>query len=202
MTLAGALVLWAIRRDDGPDLLTLTEAGMIGKIGVNASGFAMCVNLLTSDLDTGQAAVPMHIILRRVLEAAHSVEEAIALIGPARRQTSCNHLIADRGGHLADVEATPFGIQVLWPTHGVRPTPTIVWRLRLPRMIALFATSRRRWHAAGAPPCWQRSRQLTKPDCAASSVTMPLPPIRSACTSRRNCHLINKTSLSLHSFLI
>ncbi|HEY7349053.1 MAG TPA: C45 family peptidase [Ktedonobacterales bacterium] len=117
--LAGALVLWAIRRDDGPDVLTLTEAGMVGKIGVNASGFAMCVNLLTSDLDTGQAAVPMHIILRRVLEEAHGVDEAIALIGAAKRQTSCNHLIADRGGHLADVEATPFGRQVLSPTRGV-----------------------------------------------------------------------------------
>jgi isopenicillin-N N-acyltransferase like protein len=118
-SLAGALVLWVIRRDDGPDVLTLTEAGMVGKIGVNASGFAMCVNLLTSYKDTGQPAVPMHLILRRVLEEAHSVEEAIALIGSATRQTSCNHLIADRGGHLADVEATPFGRRVLWPTGGV-----------------------------------------------------------------------------------
>jgi isopenicillin-N N-acyltransferase-like protein len=119
VTLAGALVLWVIRRDDGPDVLTLTEAGMVGKIGVNASGFAMCVNLLKSYQDTGQPAVPMHIILRRVLEEAHSVEEAIALIGSAKRQTSCNHLIADRDGHVADVEATPFGRQVLWPTRGV-----------------------------------------------------------------------------------
>jgi isopenicillin-N N-acyltransferase-like protein len=112
-------VLWAIRRDDGPDVLTLTEAGMVGKIGVNASGFALCVNLLTSDLDTGQAAVPMHIILRRVLEEAHSVAEAVALIGSAKRQTSCNHLMADRGGHLADVEATPLSQKVLAPTRGI-----------------------------------------------------------------------------------
>lgn len=118
-SLSGALVLWVIRRDDGPDVLTLTEAGMVGKIGVNASGFAMCVNLLKSYQDTGQPAVPMHIILRRVLEEAHSVEEAIALIGSAKRHTSCNHLIADCNGHLADVEATPFGRQVLSPTRGV-----------------------------------------------------------------------------------
>jgi isopenicillin-N N-acyltransferase like protein len=54
-----------------------------------------------------------------VLEEAHSVEEAIALIGAAKRHTSCNHLIADRAGHLADVEATPFGIRVLSPMRGV-----------------------------------------------------------------------------------
>lgn len=118
-SLAGALVLWVIRRADGPDVLTLTEAGMVGKIGVNASGFAMCVNLLTSFHDTGRPAVPMHVILRRVLEEAQSVEEAALLIGSAKRQTSCNHLMADRGGHLADVEATPLGRQVLWPTRGV-----------------------------------------------------------------------------------
>jgi isopenicillin-N N-acyltransferase like protein len=39
VSLAGALVLWAIRRDDGPDVLTLTEAGMVGKIGANATSF-------------------------------------------------------------------------------------------------------------------------------------------------------------------
>lgn len=117
--LAGALVLWAIRRDDGPDVLTLTEAGMVGKIGVNASGFAMCVNLLTSYKDTGQPAVPMHIVLRRVLEQAHSVDEAIQIIAQAKRHTSCNHMMADSGGHVADVEATPFSQKVLSPTNGV-----------------------------------------------------------------------------------
>lgn len=118
-SLSGALVLWVIRREDGPDVLTLTEAGMVGKIGVNASGFAMCVNLLTSYKDTGQPAVPMHLMVRRVLEAAQSVEEAITLIGSAKRHTSCNHLIADRNGHLADVEAAPFSQKVLSPTRGV-----------------------------------------------------------------------------------
>ncbi|HEY7123291.1 MAG TPA: C45 family peptidase [Ktedonobacterales bacterium] len=117
--LAGALVLWAIRRDDGQDVLTLTEAGMVGKIGVNASGFAMCVNLLTSYKDTGQPAVPMHIVLRRVLEQAHSVDEAIGVIAQAKRHTSCNHMLADRGGHVADVEATPFSQKVLSPKRGV-----------------------------------------------------------------------------------
>jgi isopenicillin-N N-acyltransferase-like protein len=118
-TLAGSLILWALRREDGPDLLTLTEAGMVGKIGINSTGLAMCINLLMSDTDHAGPAVPMHIILRRVLEEAHSVEEAVTLINTTERCTSCFHMLADRSGALAGVEATPAGQHVLRTTSGV-----------------------------------------------------------------------------------
>lgn len=107
--LAGTTVLWVLRRDDGHDVLTFAEAGIIGKIGVNAAGLAMCVNLLTSDDDNPGPAVPMHVILRHVLDQARSVEHAIDMIAATPRCTSCNHLLADRGGAIADVEATPAG---------------------------------------------------------------------------------------------
>jgi isopenicillin-N N-acyltransferase-like protein len=117
-SLTGAIVLWVIRRNDGPDVITLTEAGMVGKIGINAAGLAMCVNLLKSDTDHKGPAVPMHIILRHVLENARSVEEAISLISGAERCTSCHHLVADRSGSLAGIEATPGGQHVLYPNTG------------------------------------------------------------------------------------
>ena len=118
-TLAGTTVLWVLRRDDGPDVLTFVEAGIVGKIGVNAAGLALCVNLLTSDSDNPGPAIPMHVVLRRVLDEARSVEQAIALIAAAPRCTSCNHLLADRSGAIADVEATPAGQSVLRPRGGV-----------------------------------------------------------------------------------
>jgi isopenicillin-N N-acyltransferase like protein len=118
-SLTGAIVLWVIQRDDGPDVITLTEAGMVGKIGINAAGLAMCVNLLKSDTDYNGPAIPMHIILRHVLENAQSVEEAISLIERAERCTSCHHLVADRSGSLAGIEATPAGQYVLSPDQGV-----------------------------------------------------------------------------------
>jgi len=108
-SLAGSLILWGLKRSDGLNLVTLTEAGIVGKIGINAAGLAMCINLLKSDSDDAGPAAPMHVILRRVLDEAHSVDEAIALIGNTRRCTSCNHLLADRHGTIADVEATPAG---------------------------------------------------------------------------------------------
>jgi isopenicillin-N N-acyltransferase-like protein len=118
-SLVGALVLWIIRREDGPDLLTLTEAGIVGKIGINAAGLAMCVNLLKADSDSPGPAVPMHVILRRILEAASTVEEACMLIERTARCTSCNHLLAERSGAIADVEATPAGQLVLYAEDGL-----------------------------------------------------------------------------------
>src|SRR5947209_743341 len=108
-SLAGALILWVLRREDGPDLLTLTEAGIVGKIGINAAGLAMCINLLVSTSDSRGPAVPMHILLRHILDTASSTEEAISLIGSTPRCTSCNHLLIDRAGALVSVEATPLG---------------------------------------------------------------------------------------------
>ncbi len=118
-TLAGSLILWVLRREEGPDVLTLTEAGMVGKIGVNSSGLAMCINLLMSDTDHPGPAAPMHIILRHVLENAHSVEEAVALINKTQRCTSCFHMLVDRNSTLAGVEATPGGQHVLRSPNGV-----------------------------------------------------------------------------------
>jgi isopenicillin-N N-acyltransferase-like protein len=118
-TLRGSLILWALHPEDGHDVLTLTEAGMVGKIGINSSGLAMGINLLKSDTDFAGPAVPMHIILRRVLEDAHSVEEAITLIKETDRCTSCFHMLVDRKGALAGVEATPAGQHVLRSASGV-----------------------------------------------------------------------------------
>jgi isopenicillin-N N-acyltransferase like protein len=118
-TLAGSLILLALHRAEGHDVLTLTEAGMAGKIGINSSGLAMCINLLKSDTDHAGPAVPMHIILRRVLEDAHTVEEAIRLINATDRCTSCFHMLVDRNGTLAGVEATPAGQHVLRTDSGV-----------------------------------------------------------------------------------
>jgi isopenicillin-N N-acyltransferase-like protein len=118
-SLAGSLILWVLKRADGLDLVTLTEAGIVGKIGINAAGLAMCINLLKSDSDNAGPAAPMHVILRRVLDEAHSVDEAITLIGAARRCTSCNHLLADQHGEIADVEATPAGQWVQRSSEGI-----------------------------------------------------------------------------------
>jgi isopenicillin-N N-acyltransferase-like protein len=117
VSLAGGLVLWAITLASGRRVLTLTEAGIVGKIGTNGS-LALGVNLLTSDGDSPQPALPMHVMLRHVLDSSERVSDAVALLADLPRSTSCNHLLADRYGALASVEATPVGQQVLYPQDG------------------------------------------------------------------------------------
>ncbi len=118
-SLAGSLVLWAVQRNKGQHVLTLTEAGIVGKVGINSAGLAMCINLLLSDEDYAGPAVPMHVILRHILDEASSINDALNVIAQTERCTSCNHLFADHAGEIADVEATPMGHAVERTRNGV-----------------------------------------------------------------------------------
>ncbi len=81
----------------------------------------------------------MHLILRRVLEECHTVDEAIALLDKTPRCTSCNHMLADRSGSIADVETTPDGQWVHRPQHGLLTHanhctgPVLAWQDRYVR---------------------------------------------------------------------
>jgi isopenicillin-N N-acyltransferase like protein len=75
--LAGTRVVWSI---DEPGLTTFTEAGVVGKIGVNAAGVALAINFLGTDADGGLDGVPIHVLARALLEEARTVQDARALI--------------------------------------------------------------------------------------------------------------------------
>lgn len=55
-------------------------AGMVGVVtGLNAAGIYASVNALRTD-DKGTAGVPVELLLREVLESAHTLDEAIAIV--------------------------------------------------------------------------------------------------------------------------
>ncbi|MBV8653016.1 MAG: acyl-CoA--6-aminopenicillanic acid acyltransferase, partial [Alphaproteobacteria bacterium] len=64
-------VVLKIRRDDGPDILTFTEAGGLARSGFNSAGIAITANYLESDRDRDQSGVPLPLIRRKALEATH-----------------------------------------------------------------------------------------------------------------------------------
>jgi len=45
-----------------PTVLTLTEAGIVGKIGFNSAGLGACLNILKSSL--AEVGIPIHILMR------------------------------------------------------------------------------------------------------------------------------------------
>jgi isopenicillin-N N-acyltransferase-like protein len=112
-------LLLHVRRDDGPDFVTLVEAGMLAKVGVNASGVGLCTNTLISDGDEGRVAVPYHILLRSVLDST-SGRQAIDGIRGATRANSANYLVVDDTGFCVDLETSPSsdGCSELLPEDG------------------------------------------------------------------------------------
>jgi isopenicillin-N N-acyltransferase like protein len=117
-------VLWIVR-EDGGWFATLTEAGMLAKIGMNDAGLGVCLNLLRCSEDGGLDGTPIHLLMRRTL-ACRSVPEAIELLTTARVSASSAVTVATPG-ELATVELSPGGANVVrdgtHTNHFLEPPP-------------------------------------------------------------------------------
>jgi len=108
----GALVILRVRQPGAPACITLTEAGMLAKIGFNEHGFGLCLNILRSNADGERAGTPVHPLLRALL-ACRSVEEAVGMARALSFGASSNALCADATGDAANLEFSPSGLQVV-----------------------------------------------------------------------------------------
>jgi isopenicillin-N N-acyltransferase-like protein len=97
-------VLLAIKRKEGPDILTYTYAGVPSMKGMNSAGIAMCINAVTCE--QAQLGVPQLVVTRELLYQK-TIGDAINAIIRATRANSLNYVIADTNGELYDIEATP-----------------------------------------------------------------------------------------------
>lgn len=107
-----ALVLLRIHGEDGSSCLTLTEGGMLAKIGCNDRGFGVCLNILRSADDGAAPGVPVHVLLRALLDCG-SVREALERLRAVRFGASSNVLCADRSGDSAALELSPAGLHLV-----------------------------------------------------------------------------------------
>ncbi|KAL4956732.1 acyl-coenzyme A:6-aminopenicillanic acid acyl-transferase-domain-containing protein [Aspergillus filifer] len=93
---------------------TMTEAGLVGKVGLNSAGLALCLNALRCGAFDDQR-LPTHIMTRYVLEHADGFDSAVAMIERLGGASSANMMMGDAGGKYGTVEVTPMGISVLSP---------------------------------------------------------------------------------------
>lgn len=106
---------------NGPRWVSVVEAGLLAKFGMNSAGLTVLTNALVTSEDRGSPGVPYHLLLRALLES-DSLAAAEETIRTARRSSSANYLLAAAGddgagagntggeGDVAiDVEARPGG---------------------------------------------------------------------------------------------
>lgn len=110
--------LLATREETGFSVLSLAEAGMLAKSGLNSEGLGVCANLLVSDLDRGGDGVPYHYLLRGALQA-RTMSAAHRRLLPVTRISSGNVLLADAGGESINLELAPGVFGTLLPEDGL-----------------------------------------------------------------------------------
>ncbi len=113
-----ACVLLRVHAPGEPSILTMTEAGMVAKIGINSAGVAVGLNLLRSQSDGREVGMPVHVLLRKMLQAP-SFAAARAVADMALPAGSSCVTLASAAGDLVSLELTPAGVAEVWPEDGL-----------------------------------------------------------------------------------
>ncbi len=100
------VVVLEATQDEGPDFVTIVEAGLLAKTGMNSSGIGLTTNALITDQDEGVPGIPYHLVLRAMLDA-ENMSDAYAAVQRRFRSSSANYLVASDDGIAVDIEAAP-----------------------------------------------------------------------------------------------
>lgn len=116
----GRCAVLRVRRDDGPDFICFTEAGIVGgKMGVNEHGIGLVENGLVSDHDGKNAyEKPFHMRCREILDAP-SFDLAMLPIVETRRVCSANFVVGHTDGEIIDLETSPDQVSYHYPVDGI-----------------------------------------------------------------------------------
>lgn len=128
-----AMIIVKIKQtaNDKPNLVLLTEAGIIGKYGMNSAGLGFCFNAMAVN-DFPHGALPLHIACRGAMDS-QNLCEAINKVTRVQLGCAVNFLFASRDGVAVDVEVSNDDFDVLYPENGVMVHTNHFRSLRLPR---------------------------------------------------------------------
>ncbi|KAK4505393.1 hypothetical protein PRZ48_003356 [Zasmidium cellare] len=92
------LVLLTVEQPGKPTIKMVTEAGIIGKIGMNSAGVGVCLNAIRVG-GVGVSRIPCHLGLRLALDSG-SREEAVGQLEKYGVASACHMLVADETGSV------------------------------------------------------------------------------------------------------
>lgn len=109
-----------------PEILMFSFAGLLGYMGMNSSGLAIAINMVSSD--DWRPGVPPYLLVRRLLEL-HTVEECLEAIANIRRSSSRSFTICDpKRSVTVEMTATSFAVlegkELLHTNHYLSPDLT------------------------------------------------------------------------------
>jgi len=116
---ADACIILRIRGENGPDMLTFTEAGGLARFGFNGAGLAITGNYLECERDYRQLGVPLALIRRKVLQQDNpSLAFGAAYATP---KSASNNLAISHAptGIVHDLECAPDETFVVEPQGGL-----------------------------------------------------------------------------------
>jgi isopenicillin-N N-acyltransferase-like protein len=99
---------WTIPHPDGRRVSTLTEYGIVGKIGVNDAGLGVLFTMLHHRDDGADIGVPVHVVARRVLDQARAVDDGKAICASAAPSASTSVTMV-AGAEAVSAELWPGG---------------------------------------------------------------------------------------------
>tara|TARA_R110001592_G_scaffold357416_1_gene660488 strand:+ start:44230 stop:45258 length:1029 start_codon:yes stop_codon:yes gene_type:complete len=114
--LESLMVLLEVEYPDGRRVLTLTEPGMLAKIGFNNKGLGVCLNILLAPHSL--TGVPVHVLLRAIMEC-EDMEAARDVIRNAGNARSSHFMVGDGSGSCIGMEFAGGRSQELQPQDGV-----------------------------------------------------------------------------------
>ena len=116
-------VVLRIRRDDGPDILTFTEAGGLARSGLNAAGIGLTANALECDRDYKRGpGVPLPFIRRKVLESTYLAQAVQTIVSTPKlgsNHMAVSHALLHGGGEAFGFECAPDETFWIAPDKGV-----------------------------------------------------------------------------------
>src|SRR2546428_11915764 len=111
------------RNENGPDVLSFTEAGVVGgKIGLNSDGLGLLINgIVSSRADWSRLKKPFHVRCWEAL-SSRTLSRATGVITDGERSCSANFVLgqqrSEEKGKVLDIESAPGATCQLEPSGG------------------------------------------------------------------------------------